>query len=97
MALVGPVVDAQSFNWFKGCGTQEISQFKGNEHIFFGRLYDDACDQGFRLINKNTLKVEAFYLACTLNDDEGDVQCWVFRPVNPTLNEAGVRINLFND
>lgn len=95
MALV--VVPSSRFTWFKGCGTAEISDFKGYEHNFFSRLFDDACDEGFRIVSDKTGDIQPFFLACTLNDEEGDVQCWVFRPINSKLYEAGVRINLFND
>lgn len=94
--LIGSIVSAKSFTWFKGCGSAEISDFNGSGANFFGQLYDDACDQGFRCVGKDG-HIIPFYLEYTQKDDEGDIQAWVFRPVPMGLREAGIRINLFND
>lgn len=94
--VIGAVVSAKSFTWHKGSGVAEISDFKGNEHLLFGRLFDDACDQGFRCIGRDG-GIIPFSLEYEHRDNEGEIQAWVFRPVNRQLREAGVRINLFND
>jgi hypothetical protein len=98
LALIGGLVDAQSFSWEKGVGVAEISSFKGREGVFFGRLYDDACDVGFRVINTRTNRVEAFYLDHEDKDGSGeDTYGFHFHPANRVLADAGVRILLIND
>lgn len=98
MALIGRLVDARSFSWDKGVGVAEISNFKGNEGVFFERLYDDACDIGFRTVNPKNDRVEAFYLDHEDKDATGEDTCgYHFIPTNRILADAGVRILLIND
>jgi hypothetical protein len=46
------------------------------------RVWDDACDVGYRLISHRTGKAEVFYLAAVQRDADGDIQVWIYRPVN---------------
>jgi len=67
----------------------EISSTHG-----FGRVYDDACDEGLTLVSGRTGNEEVFVVIDEVRDAEGDTQYWVLRPVNPNLDAA---LRLFND
>jgi hypothetical protein len=95
MAFISPIHSADIFKWEKGIGVAEVSDIR---RPVAGRLYDDACDIGFRLLSSKTHKIEAFYLAKEDKDGSGeDVYGWHFYPVNRELRDAGVRILLIND
>ncbi len=60
------------------------------------RIYDDACDVGIAVHNKDTGRTEVFYLHDVKEDGEGDIQAWSFRPLNEKL--ATVKeVIIFND
>lgn len=59
-----------------------------------GRIFDDACDEGFKIRSAKTGKTEIFVLTEILKDQEGDIQGWVFKALNRTLN---VSVTIFND
>jgi len=96
LATIGPVHSASRFSWSKGVGVAEASDLRGTP--LFGRLYDDACDLGFRLLNPRTHKVEAFYLSHEDKDASGEDTYGIhFYPVDITLRNQGVRVLIIND
>jgi len=61
-----------------------------------GRVYDDACDEGFTIVSKKTGKSAVFALETTIRDDSGeDIGAWVFSCVTPGLTQLQAMI--FND
>ncbi len=96
MATIGPVHSASKFSWKKGVGVAEASDLRGTP--LFGRLFDDACDLGFRLLNPSTGRCEPFYLSHEDKDASGeDVYGMHFYPVDITLRNQGVRVLIIND
>lgn len=64
------------------------------------QLYPDAADRGIFLTSKRTGATIRYYLARTEKDVEGDVRCWMFRPVQEahTIPAAmGTKIIIYND
>ena len=84
------------FDWDKvqGILTAELSCLSHGRFLF-GRLYNDACDEGFEIHSPKTGKVLKFYLHETHKDSDGDVTYWLFKPVTSlgTVSEVIV----FND
>jgi hypothetical protein len=97
--LIAPIITADSFHWHEGVGTVELSDVDpAKAKALYSRLYDDACDIGFRVMNPKTFNIEAFYLSHEDKDASGeDVYGGHFYPVNPVLRNAGVRILVIND
>lgn len=68
----------------------------------FQRLYDDAADIGFALVNKKSGNVTRWTLSETLRDPiENEVSGWTLVPTPETLRfdpkTAGYTIRLIND
>jgi len=77
----------------------EMSDF-GPSGLPFGRVFDDACDEGFTLMNPATKGTRAFCLFQTHIDREGDVTHWEYRELNEKsgrLVENGLKVVIFND
>lgn len=95
--IIGSVIDAKSFNWDKGVGVADLSDFGPVGRHIFDQLFDDACDQGFRVVGKTNVPM-AFYLDHADKDGSGeDIYGWHFYPINSQLRDAGVRIMVIND
>lgn len=90
-----PVHDLGRFDWSwdRGSLTSEASLLGRGQ--FWGRLYNDACDEGFEIHSPRTGNTVKFYLHETHRDPDGDVTHWIFKPVNAigTVSEVIV----FND
>lgn len=71
----------------------EISDF--GPKFDFGRVYDDACDEGFSIISKKTGKHAVFAFENHETDLEGELIAWVFKCVTPGLKYLEAKI--FND
>jgi hypothetical protein len=58
----------------------------------YEQLYDDACDVGIRIQGRNKVR---FLFDYEGKSDDGDLQSWVFKP----LEDAGPikRVIIFND
>lgn len=96
MATIGPVHSASKFTWKNGVGVAEASDLRPVP--LFGRLFNDACDLGFRLLNPATGRCEPFYLSHEDTDGSGeDVYGIHFYPVDVTLRDKGVRVLIIND
>jgi len=97
--LVAPIISADVFRWHNGVGTVNLSECDpAKARAMYSWLYNDSCDEGFRVMNPKTLKVEAFYLSHEDKDASGeDIYGMHFLPVNSVLRNAGVRILVIND
>ena len=64
----------------------------------FGRVYDDACDEGLTLVSARTGRAVVFAIYDAKYDGEGDLQAWRLRPaVGQRDVPADVELVLFND
>lgn len=79
----------------------EVSDLTGP---FMSRIYDDAYDMGFRLLNPETGNETIWYMATEVRngrDGDGELSGWKFRPTPETAREfpgtVGCEIFVFND
>lgn len=67
----------------------------------FGQVYNDACDEGIKLVSHVTGKESFWYVNEVKKDNEGDIQVWIMQPTRESLREfpqlAGVEIHVLND
>jgi len=61
----------------------------------FGRVYDDACDEGLTLVSSRTGKSVVFVVDATIRDAEGDIEYWMLVPA--TERSLRISVRLFND
>lgn len=63
----------------------------------FGRVFDDACDEGLTLVSHRTGREVVYAIQEEKRDAEGDLLYWELAPVGtgPTFRPPNVRI--FND
>ena len=61
----------------------------------FGRVYDDACDEGLTLVSARTGREVVFVVTRTVRDNDGDVSFWLLAPA--VSAEPFYTIRLFND
>lgn len=97
MILSPPATNIRQFTWNKGRSMMfaEASSTNG-----FGRVYDDACDEGLRVYNPRTGACITFAVDRTVVVD-GELREWKLKPVK----SEGVGFNtikhiellLFND
>jgi len=68
---------------------------------FLGRLYSDACDEGFYMLSEKTGNIATFFLSYENKDKEGFVTSWVFYAPRESLIKnpglEGVKVVVFND
>lgn len=69
----------------------DASDLKG-----LGRVYDDACDEGFTVVGKTGREV-VFVLDDEKRDDEGEVHYWTFVPARPGDRTLVASAIIFND
>lgn len=63
--------------------TAEISTLShGRSHEVFGRVYDDACDEGFVLVSHKTGEEITFVVDKIDMDSEGDIAGWNLIAIN---------------
>lgn len=60
-----------------------------------GRIWDDACDEGFSIVSEKTQRVAVFALYDHDEDAEGDVCGWWFKCVTPGLTH--LKAVIWND
>ena len=77
--------------------TQEISTLGNCLAALTGRLYDDACDEGFVLVSHHTGQELPFYLVDVEKSDEGEIQCWNFKSTSPHKLLENMTVTVFND
>lgn len=63
--------------------------------LFLGRVYNDACDEGFTIVSEKTGKGAVFALYNHDEDGEGDLVAWIFKCVTPGLTH--LKAVIFND
>lgn len=69
----------------------EISSTHG-----FGRVYDDACDEGLTLVSRTGREV-VFVVDSVERESDGTVTKWTLRPADRAGATADLRVVLFND
>lgn len=91
MILSPKPVSTRQFTWVKATRqfVAEISSTHG-----FGRVYDDACDEGLTLVAPSGRQVVCA-VQTTHRDAEGDITDWILVPVSPT--NVPFTVTIFND
>lgn len=64
-------------------------------NLRLGRVYDDACDEGFTIVSAKTAKGAVFVENGPEEDNEGDVVLWNFKCVTPGLTH--LKAVIYND
>ena len=72
----------------------EMSEIGG-----FGRVYDDACDEGFTIVSRYDGKQAVFAVNHEERDSDGDVQWWDLIPAGPSRFASAYpfTVRIFND
>lgn len=73
----------------------EMSDLEANG-VQFGRVYDDACDEGLTLVSHKTGTRVVFAVDGVERDAEGDIVAWTLRPADPRKWGCGT-VRIFND
>lgn len=67
----------------------------------FGRVYDDACDEGLKIRSERSGVMATFVVARTECDSEGDLRYWLLLPSTETLRRQpqlrGWTVVVYND
>lgn len=102
MLLKTKVHDASRFDWVEkspGCFASDLAPLR--EGGPFGRIYDDACDIGFCLVNPGTGGETWWYISETHKDGEGDITHWTLKAAPETVRKfpklAAYTLTVFND
>lgn len=75
------------------CFSVEDSELQGDGIVeLLGRLYDDACDEGFVLVSQRTGKEVPMFLA-SIDTNDGDIAGWQFKPASPRHSFSVLVIN----
>jgi len=84
----------ERFDWDKAQGhlVTEACTLQGR---LFGRLYNDACDEGFEIHSSRTGRTVKFHLDEVHRDSDGDVTHWTFKPVD--THGTVSKVIVFND
>lgn len=95
MAMFSPqvVLNSQAFNYNSATKTMVADASDCRFHCV-QPIYDDAADVGIYIRSHRTNKAQAFVLAETVKDNEGDILMWKFQSTDPAL---GVKVTIFND
>jgi hypothetical protein len=91
-SLIAPVTPAKKFTWVKNTGVCEASDlgFRAGQLPGY-RLYEDACDFGFRVMGK--FKEILFLFDQDVYSPDGtEISGWVY-----TSWPAGFTLEIFND
>jgi hypothetical protein len=62
----------------------------------FGRVYDDACDEGLTLVDRYGIREIVCVVEDHILDREREIQGWVLKPVRPYKGPP-FTIKVFND
>jgi len=95
--IIGTKISTNMFFYDKELNqfSQEASSL-GNA-LLTGRLYDDACDQGFVLVSHKTGKEVAFYLESTQFENE-ELVSWKFHSVSDRVPSGdSYTVRVWND
>jgi len=93
MILTPNRISSSRFSFKDNTFSAEASDF--GRRFELGRVYDDACDEGFSIVSAKTGKIAVFALYNREEDGEGDLVSWVFRCVTPGLTH--LKAVIFND
>lgn len=93
MLLTPTPIISSKFSFKNNTFVAEASDFGRN--LDLGRVYDDACDEGFSIVSAKTGKIAVFALYNHEEDNEGDLVSWIFRCVTPGLTH--LKAVIFND
>lgn len=62
----------------------------------FGRVYDDACDEGLTVVSHHTGREVVYGVSDEVKDREGDIAYWTLIPAD--LRDSGLpNLRVFND
>jgi hypothetical protein len=70
-------VNATRFAWNADTRTYAIDM---SDIGGFGRVFDDACDEGLTLIERHGLREVVCIASAPVKDKEGDIQYWELKP-----------------
>lgn len=93
MILTPTPISSSRFSFKGNTFSAEASDFGGR--LKLGRVFDDACDEGFSIVSAKTGKIAVFALYDHEEDGEGDLVSWIFRCVTPGLTH--LKAVIFND
>jgi hypothetical protein len=91
-----PHVSAESLMWHRETAEfiGEISDIGGR----FGRVYNDACDDGLTLVSRYDGREITFVVEHEERDRDGEVQWWVLKPADLALRlRTPFTVKIFND
>lgn len=93
MILKPTPISSSMFTFKNNTFVAEASDFGRNLRL--GRVYDDACDEGFTIISEKTGKGAVFAFYSHEEDGEGDLVSYIFKCVTPGLTH--LKAVIFND
>lgn len=95
MAVLSPPrISTAAFTFAGGMFAADASDLTGQLRL--GRVYDDACDEGFTLVSHRTSREVVFALHHEERDREGDLLYTEFRPASP--HQRGIApVRIYND
>lgn len=93
MILTPPATNTRQLTWDADRRTYhgEVSDTNG-----FGRVYDDACDEGLTLVSARTGRTVVMVVNHTEYDANGDVSWWELRTAD-FHRDPVFQLLLFND
>lgn len=92
MILHPTPICSTNFTFSKNTFIAEASRL--GKSFVTGRVYDDACDEGFTIISERTGNPTVFALH-NVEMNEGDIMAWEFKCVTPGLKN--LKAVIFND
>lgn len=90
----GPYVHVSQLFWHPETRTfcADISDIGGR----FGRVWDDACDEGFTLVSRYSGKDQIVFAVDHTEVREGDVMYWDLKPAKTGLT-VPFNVRIYND
>lgn len=92
MKLNVPVYSSKFFSYHKETNTLVAEHSDMNNAPILNRIYDDACDVGFKIRSERTGVEKLFYFTHVDKDGEGDVAGWNFE-----CNDGEFKALVIND
>lgn len=90
-----PVIPSNAFDDYLPVERKFLAEASTLQHHFrIDRIFDDACDVGFKIRSAKTDNTEVFVLTEIERDSDGDIAWWKFKSLNAKLN---VSVTVFND
>lgn len=87
-------VPATQFTWVPA---ERLFVAEASEVGGFGRVWDDACDEGLTLISRHDASEVVFAIHHEQRDGEGDILYWDLRPARLAGQAVGFAVRIFND